>query len=108
MITLQAGERVYELSTSEDTSILLGRSNSDTSQPQQSVLDLVEVGADDLGVSRRHALIRGGPGTFFVIDLESTNGTYLNGRRLQPRNQHLLVSGDVLRLGALEVRVQIS
>ena len=59
-------------------------------------------------MSRRHALIRIDHSAFFVMDLDSTNGTFLNGRRLQPRNQHLLVSGDVLRLGALEVRVQIS
>lgn len=108
VLTLQVGEQVYELSTSGETSILLGRSDSALTPANLSILDLAEAGAESLGVSRRHALIRGDRGTFFVMDLDSTNGTFLNGRRLQPRNQHLLVSGDVLRLGALEVRVQIT
>jgi hypothetical protein len=108
MLTLQAGEHVYEIPAADGTSVLLGRNNTALTPASLSVLDLVEAGGVGLGVSRRHALIRTDHSAFFVMDLDSTNGTFLNGRRLQPRNQHLLVSGDVLRLGALEVRVQIS
>ena len=108
LLTLQMGEHVYEIPAAEGTSVLLGRNNTALTPASVSVLDLVEVGGVGLGVSRRHALIRIDHSAFFVMDLDSTNGTFLNGRRLQPRNQHLLVSGDVLRLGALEVRVQIS
>lgn len=108
LLTLQAGEQVYEIPANEETSVLLGRNNTALTPASLSILDLVEAGGVSLGVSRRHALIQTNRGAFFVMDLDSTNGTYLNGRRLQPRNQHLLVSGDVLRLGALEVRVQIS
>jgi len=48
------------------------------------------------GVSRRHAeLTRQGP-VFAIRDLESRNGTFLNGRRVQ---HGALSEGDVLRLG---------
>lgn len=49
------------------------------------------------GVSRRHLeLYRQGP-LFGVRDLDSTNGTFLNGQRLEPAAA--LTPNDVLRLG---------
>jgi hypothetical protein len=108
LLTLEASEHVYEIPATNGTSVLMGRNNTALTPAAMSVLDLVEAGGVGLGVSRRHALIWCDDSNFFVKDLDSTNGTYLNGRRLRPREQHLLVSGDVLRLGALEVRVQIS
>ncbi|MEO8903949.1 MAG: sigma 54-interacting transcriptional regulator [Polyangiaceae bacterium] len=51
---------------------------------------------DSGGVSRRHAaLVRQGP-IFSIRDLESRNGTFVNGRRVQ---HAALSEGDVLRLG---------
>lgn len=45
---------------------------------------------NDAGVSRRHALITAqGSREFWLVDLGSANGTFLNGRRLfQPRRLH--------------------
>jgi transcriptional regulator of acetoin/glycerol metabolism len=58
------------------------------------------------GVSRRHAeLVRQGP-LYTIRDLGSTNGTFLNGERIQ---SSALSEGDVLRLGdavAVVVRVR--
>jgi hypothetical protein len=49
-------------------------------------------------VSRRHAqLIRRG-GEYFLTDLESLNGTYLNGDRLAPGSFYRVVKGDVISL----------
>jgi DNA-binding NtrC family response regulator len=51
---------------------------------------------DSTGVSRRHAeLVRQGP-VFSVRDLQSRNGTFVNGRRIE---HAALSEGDVLRLG---------
>jgi hypothetical protein len=36
----------------------------------------------------------------YVLDLESTHGTLLNGKRLEPARYTELRSGDVLRFGA--------
>src|SRR5579872_5724069 len=51
-------------------------------------------------ISRRHAFILRRRGGFVVEDLESVNGTYLNGvQRLQPHAQTLLRDGDQLNFG---------
>ena len=58
---------------------------------------------DDSSVSRMHArfsLDRDGKMT--VRDLNSTNGTWLNGERLLPNETHVLQQGDHLRFGRLE------
>jgi hypothetical protein len=50
----------------------------------------------DAGVSRRHAEIRREGDEWVVIDLGSTNGTEINGKRV---NRHRLAPGDRLVLG---------
>jgi ABC-type multidrug transport system ATPase subunit/predicted component of type VI protein secretion system len=50
-------------------------------------------------VSSRHAEIRREGENFVVIDLESTNGTRLNGQRLPPGQSTPLRDGAVLRIG---------
>jgi len=46
--------------------------------------------------SRRHAEIAGGPDGFTVSDLGSTNGTFVNNRRIQ---KHALQPGDRIEIG---------
>jgi len=60
------------------------------------------------GVSRRHLKITRVRDTVYVTDLESSNGTYFNGRRLAPNISRLLRNGDELRLGYLKLRVTFS
>jgi pSer/pThr/pTyr-binding forkhead associated (FHA) protein len=51
-------------------------------------------------VSRRHARIIRENGQYFIEDLGSTNGTFINrGRRLLPGNRHPLNSGDEIIVG---------
>jgi len=47
-------------------------------------------------VSRRHARIEQCPDGFYVHDLQSTNGTFVNDR---PAGEVLLHDGDYLRVG---------
>ncbi len=50
----------------------------------------------DTGVSRRHVDVQLARGKASVVDLGSTNGTIVNGRRVP----HILLSdGDVIRIG---------
>src|SRR4051812_30519467 len=51
----------------------------------------------DPGVSRRHARVLPHDGTILVEDLGSSNGTYLNGRRITGPVE--LATGDELQLG---------
>lgn len=57
--------------------------------------------------SSRHATIHAAarPGRLKVEDLGSTNGTYVNERRLEPGERRLLQSGDTLRFGGFSVTV---
>jgi hypothetical protein len=57
----------------------------------------------DPQVSRRHAELRAGPQGFELRDLDSTNGTWVNGRRVQQAT----ISGRVaVSLGDAEVLIQ--
>jgi phosphoserine phosphatase RsbU/P len=48
-------------------------------------------------VSRRHAQIVGGDGTYHIEDLGSVNGTFLNGQRIT--DSRPLKNGDLLKVG---------
>lgn len=50
-------------------------------------------------VSRIHADIHIESGHFFIEDVGSSNGTYVNSIPLRPRHQHQLRSGDRIALG---------
>ena len=51
------------------------------------------------GVSRRHFRVSVRRGQTFVEDLNSTNGTYVNGARLSPYHARQLRSGDTVGAG---------
>jgi pSer/pThr/pTyr-binding forkhead associated (FHA) protein len=53
-------------------------------------------------VSRLHCRLAAGPGEIEAVDLESTNGTYVNGQRVA---RAMLKDGDKLRVGAVELVV---
>lgn len=55
-----------------------------------------EIVLDDVAVSRNHAQILESHGTFFLEDLRSRNGTFLNGERLRARVE--LRDGDEIRI----------
>src|SRR6184192_793411 len=54
-------------------------------------------------VSRLHCRITAGDEKLEVVDLESTNGTYVNGKRI--RRAELKI-GDSLRVGRVELTVE--
>jgi len=61
----------------------------------------VGVQINDHGVSRRHARInRTAEGGYQVTDLDSTNGTYVNGLRIRTADLH---EGDRLQIGTVTV-----
>jgi two-component system cell cycle response regulator len=51
---------------------------------------------NDEGVSRRHALLIHTRGHYFIQDLDSSNGTFLEGRRIK---RAPLMEGDLVQLG---------
>ncbi|HEX9415946.1 MAG TPA: DUF3662 and FHA domain-containing protein [Gaiellaceae bacterium] len=59
-----------------------------------------DIRVTDPNVSRRHAEVRQEGSSYFVVDLDSTNGTEVNGRRVRRAK---LEDGDTIVLGATEL-----
>ena len=59
----------------------------------------VDLVLDHAGVSRLHARILREGDSFFLEDLNSTNGTFKNGLRLQPYEKRELEEGDEIGFG---------
>ena len=60
----------------------------------------------DAEISRQHARIARSNGAFVIEDLGSTNGTVVNGRRIQ--KPEILSPGDRIQVGATTLVVQVS
>lgn len=87
------------------TQAILGRA---AAQPASETvyLDLTQFGGFDNGVSRRHLMLALDHQQHIVaFDLNSYNGSFLNGKRMSPNISYMLHQGDHLRLGALELEV---
>lgn len=82
---------------SEDE-FIIGRKMEETAE---AFLDLTNLGGYLLGLSRRHAKVRRTGLGYEIIDLSSTNGTWLNDERLIPHKPYPLTSGSQLRLARM-------
>jgi CheY-like chemotaxis protein len=85
--------------------LLIGR--RDEERGILPAVDLTDYNALEKGVSRRHAQLEARDNRVIVKDLGSNNGTYLNNIQLDVLRPKRLYSGDRLRLGKLELQVQI-
>ena len=84
--------------------VVLGRTSEGFPPPD---VDLGPFQAAAAGVSRAHvALDLAGPRPR-IEDLGSTNGTYVNGRRISPRSPVPLALGDQISLGRLALRLEL-
>ena len=93
----------FQLTNDEST---IGRWDADNGIFPDIDLDTHD---DDAKVSRRHARIRRNNGSYFIEDLGSTNGTYVNrGRRLLPGNTQILNDGDEVIVGKTFLRFLVS
>lgn len=70
-------------------------------------VDLTAYNAYANGVSRLHCVIKRVNLKAFVMDLGSSNGTYLNGVRIPPHVETPINHGDVIGLGKLKIQVLI-
>lgn len=60
-----------------------------------------DIHIDNLAVSGSHAVVRTIGGDSFLEDLDSTNGTVVNGK---PIKKHILQHGDVIELGKYQLK----
>jgi hypothetical protein len=68
-----------------------------------------ELTLNDASVSKIHsALLMTAEGTLLVADTGSTNGTFINGRRIAYGESRVIEDGDVIGFGDVEVRLRKS
>jgi hypothetical protein len=83
-------------------SVVVGREDA----PSNSFpdIDLTPFGAEEGGVSRLHARITQSGDAWTIEDLESTNFTFVNRKRIAPKTPLPLNDGDEIRLGRVGLR----
>ncbi len=69
-------------------------------------VDLTSLGGMEKGVSRKHAVIHRSGTDFTVEDMGSTNGTYINKKRIQPHAPQMIKPGDEVKFGKLSLSVK--
>jgi len=84
--------------------LVIGRTVEYTS-PTDDFLDLSNLNAGNLGVSRKHVMIRQTESGYEVMDLTSRNGSWLNNKRLVPNRAYPLKSGSILRIGHMHLLI---
>lgn len=88
----------------------IGRDDGDNIDTNNLVvyINLSAVGGQQYGVSRLHARVDldKDSGNFTIMDLSSTNGTFLNGKRLKAFQPHPLSEHDLIELGKFSVEVR--
>ncbi len=85
--------------------LVIGRSDKATNFLPD--VDLAPYHADVYGISRQHAALVAKAGQLMIVDLNSGNGTYLNGVKLSPHEETALRSQDRLQLGKLPLEVKV-
>ena len=85
VVTLTVAGKTHEITTPR---AVLGRSRA------------CDVPVPDVNVSRRHAELRQEGATYWIVDLDSTNGTALNGKQIE---RERLRDGDPITLGSTEI-----
>jgi pSer/pThr/pTyr-binding forkhead associated (FHA) protein len=82
-----------------NTEVIIGRSDPATNVYPD--IDLDPYGGHEAGVGRQHARLLLEGGQLCLIDLKSTNGTYVNQKKIIPGEPHHIQDGDEIRLGRM-------
>jgi hypothetical protein len=92
------------LAISRAGKVIFGRLD-ETGQTTEPDIDLEDYGADELGVSRLHLELDTEASPPTVTDLDSYNGSFINGQKLAPHQTYPLQSSDEIRLGRIVLRL---
>lgn len=86
-----------------DGELIVGRADNVTDYVPD--IDLTPHGAYRLGLSRRHAIILREGDRLLVKDLNSRNGTFINGAIIEGGGTSVIRDGDEVRFGNLAMQV---
>lgn len=86
--------------------LVLGRDGVDADgASDENILNLSALGGYLMGISRRHAVIRRTDDGYEIVDLASTNGSWVNGMKLIPNRAYPLANGSKLRFGRMRLLI---
>jgi hypothetical protein len=71
-------------------------------------IDLTEDDGAKLGVSRLHAELNLVNEDYYLKDMGSSNGTWVNKTKLEPYQPHIVKTGDEIRIGQIKIGVHIT
>jgi len=100
-VLLLIDDMVARLVIYENREYYLGR----FTKPNEDEVDLNPYGALRYGVSRVHAKLIMDNEKLYIVDLASSNGTYVRRTRLHPHEPALLHKGDELLLGRMRIQI---
>ena len=104
-LTVEGSAHEFVLEAEDKAQFIIGRFDPDTLEFPN--VDLDEEGGLDKGVSRRHAAIIQTQDSLYLVDLQSTNGTFLNQERLTPLQPYKLKRDDSIIVGKLGLRIAL-
>ena len=56
-------------------------------------------------VSRYHALLQKIKEVYYIRDLKSANGTYVNGRRIEAEKYYKVAANDIVKIANTELKI---
>ena len=68
-------------------------------------IDLQPYNALELGVSRRHALLKREDDCIYLIDNKSANGVLLNNEAIRRETPYPVTDGDIIKLGLMSLQL---
>ena len=106
-LILQVGEAAASstLSVPLKERLVVGRGGAGEGETPD--LDFSAFNAAAQGMSRYHAVFTYREDALYIEDLNSTNGTRINGKTIQPEQSIRLRNGDELEFGSFRVSVRV-
>lgn len=83
--------------------MVIGRKRS--MRDYEVTIDLTDLHAAEYGVSRYHAILMAMDNHIIIKDIDSLNGTYLNGKRLEALKEYVIDDEDMITFGDLNLKV---
>jgi serine/threonine protein kinase len=102
-VSLKLTASGQQISPSNQSELIVGRAHKNTAPD----IDLEPYGGTKAGVSRRHGRLVRKDNLWFVEDMGSTNGTFVNNTRLAPNTLTALQKGDKIRFGQIELEFSL-
>lgn len=102
-VMLRIATGTSQLILEQKERVIVGRSDRQTGVFPD--IDLAPFNAVEKGVSRMHACFLRTEDALTLLDMNSVNGTYLNGQRLIPQQPRVVQDGDEIRFGKLVARI---